>query len=107
MSDFSSLSEPLAKNLAEAGFKTPEDVIKAKDEELWKVPGVSKKDVVKIKNALKGDTAVALEEMQEFLEEVLAVSAEDYPDTSEILNLNGKIVTVGTFRKLAKSISKK
>lgn len=104
MPDFSVLPESIVESLKEGGYDTPESVIAASEQDLWKVKGISRRAASQIKQALRDPLDVALDPFRPVATEFSKLFKQDYPDAAVVVDINDIKLTVGDFRRLAEAL---
>jgi hypothetical protein len=101
------LPEDIADALIEAEYDTPEKVLAASRTELLAVAGIRRTAIPSIIEAVRDPLDVALDPFKPVAKEFAKAWKNDYPDSSTLVEINSKIITVGDFRRLFKALKNK
>jgi hypothetical protein len=100
------LPEDIADILIEAGYDTPDKILKASKQELLSIGGIRRAAIPKIIESVRDPLDVALDPFVPVAEAFAKAWKKDYPDTAKLIDIDENVLTVGDFRKLYKSLRK-
>lgn len=104
--DETPLPDHIKEKLTEAGFDTPEKVLEASNEDLLAIAGIGRKMLITIRSEVRTDLDKALEPFLRVAAEYGKSFRSDYPASSKVLDMQGKILRVGDFLALFAALGK-
>ena len=99
------LPEHIKEKLMEAGFDTPEKVLAAEDSDLLRIAGIGRAMLRNIRIEVRTNLDRSLDPFRAVGEAYVKSFRTDYPKTSMVLNMQGRILTVGDFINLFEALT--